>query len=183
MASLISLSLGTSLDLMMLIFLFSTYLAIQIIKFFIFFTLDRRCSKELWREIGWNISFQHSSSVGWLGSYRIWILMTSSDWLVLVLFGNVPLSYVVGIFFRGKALFWTCCWFLVRSLSVIFQTELLALSLFLYNSWKLSIGFLISLFKRSLLVSILSWYRIEEAFKVTCYDLKTLEWVKKRNLV
>ena len=141
------------------------YLAIQIIDSLMFFELEERCSKEPWREIEWNDLFQHSGSINWFGLYRIWMLMTSSDWLMLAVFKTITLPHIVGMFFRARALFWTYCCVLIEPMSVILLTELPELLLSLYNSWELSIWSTMSLLGRSFLISILLWYGVEEAFE------------------
>ena len=79
------LSSETSLDFLESIFLFLIYFAMQFKESLIFLESDGRCSKELWRETGWNLPFQHSGSVGWFLSYLIWMLIMSSEWHVLVI--------------------------------------------------------------------------------------------------
>jgi len=60
--------------------------------------------------------------------------MTSSEGLVLVLFGGIPLPHGLGMFFRTGASFWTHCKLLVEPLSAVFLTGLPPLSLSLYDS-------------------------------------------------
>jgi len=63
---------------------------------------SKRCSNNPWREIRWNNPSQHSISMGWFGLYRICILIMSSEWHMLVVFGAVTLSCVSDVFFRAR---------------------------------------------------------------------------------
>ena len=87
--------------------------------------------------------------------------------LVLVLFKDVPLPQDLDVFFRARALFWTCCRFLVWPLLVTFLTELSSSLLCLYGSCELLTRSLKSLFERSLLIFILLYYRVDKAIEVT----------------
>jgi len=100
-----------SLDLLMSIFLLSIYLAIQHKDFLIFLELKGKYSSELWREIDWKVPFYNSSSIGWLELYSSWILIISSDWLVLesLLFVLLPCGLKYMTVGNCWQVLWTSC--------------------------------------------------------------------------
>ena len=100
-------SLGTSLDLEMSVF-FVFYVFCHVNQQFLdIWWVRQKVSSDLWREIRWNDPSQHSIFIGWFGSYRSYILIISSDWYMLAVFGAMTLPHVTGIFFKARALLWT----------------------------------------------------------------------------
>lgn len=155
-ASPIPLRLLISLALDGSIFLLSIYLAMQTKYSLILLKLNGRCSNEPWREIDWKLLFYRSGSVGQSESYNSWMLMLSSS---LMCSGLLML--------RASVLFGTHWGPWESTGSITLLTWLFAWLLSLYDSWELSIGFLDSSSEVSLLMTILSWYRMMEVFKTT----------------
>ena len=79
MASPTSLRSSTLLDCLESICLLLIYLATQLSNSLIFLVSEAKCSIDLWSEMEQKFSFYKLGSVGILGSYRSWMLITSSS--------------------------------------------------------------------------------------------------------